>query len=356
MALSQAIGEQFDVHVLTTDTDHGDSIPYPGIHTNEWLYNPELKCHINYLSRKNISHQAVHSVIRRCQADFVYVSTFFSPYFVITPVISRLLGFLSGQWIICPRGTLYQSALERKNIPKRFLLLFFRMLGLGRKFIFHATNPKEEQAIHEYFPNARIKVIDNLGSSEMSKLHLITKSSGSLRIIFASRIVPIKNLSYLLDRLAEVKGELQLSICGPVEDETYWAECQKKIESLKQSGISVDFLGPINPVEISRLIGTHHIFMLPTAGENFGHAILESLAAGRPVLISDQTPWRHLESKAAGWDLSLAEPARFTQTLQKLADMDQSEWENWARGSYKLATEFKNRQTEEVNKYRMLFN
>ena len=28
-----------------------------------------------------------------------------------------------------------------------------------------------------------------------------------------------------------------------------------------------------------------------TAGENFGHTIAEALAVGRPVLLSDTTPW-----------------------------------------------------------------
>ena len=35
-------------------------------------------------------------------------------------------------------------------------------------------------------------------------------------------------------------------------------------------------------------------FLLPTGGENFGHAIFEALSCGVPALISDRTPWRDL--------------------------------------------------------------
>ena len=40
-------------------------------------------------------------------------------------------------------------------------------------------------------------------------------------------------------------------------------------------------------------IKEQHLFVLPTFGENYGYAIFESLAIGRPVLISDQTRRRN---------------------------------------------------------------
>ena len=45
---------------------------------------------------------------------------------------------------------------------------------------------------------------------------------------------------------------------------------------------------------IVEALGRSDLFLLPTGGENFGHAIFEALACGVPALISDQTPWRGL--------------------------------------------------------------
>ncbi len=74
----------------------------------------------------------------------------------------------------------------------------------------------------------------------------------------------------------------------------------------------------------------HDLFFLPTLGENFGHVILEALCAGCPVLISDQTPWRGLEEKGVGWDLSLSKPEMFREVLQRCVDMNDEEYMKWS--------------------------
>jgi glycosyltransferase involved in cell wall biosynthesis len=64
---------------------------------------------------------------------------------------------------------------------------------------------------------------------------------------------------------------------------------------------------------------------LPTKGENFGHVIYESLSAGTPPLISDETPWRDFEEKGVGWVLSLDDMGAFVRTIEQFA---QSDFEN----------------------------
>ncbi|MFZ9090683.1 MAG: glycosyltransferase, partial [Planctomycetaceae bacterium] len=78
----------------------------------------------------------------------------------------------------------------------------------------------------------------------------------------------------------------------------------------------------------------------PTQGENFGHAIFESLAVGTPVLISDQTMWRELAAQSAGWDLSLDDLSSFSEALQEFARMDPATRHTWRRNAHRIATEF----------------
>jgi glycosyltransferase involved in cell wall biosynthesis len=40
---------------------------------------------------------------------------------------------------------------------------------------------------------------------------------------------------------------------------------------------------------------------MPTTHENFGHAIIESWGFGRPVLLSDNTPWKELQKEGLGY-------------------------------------------------------
>jgi glycosyltransferase involved in cell wall biosynthesis len=75
---------------------------------------------------------------------------------------------------------------------------------------------------------------------------------------------------------------------------------------------------------VLRVLAQHHLFFLPTHGENFGFVIVEALLAGCPVLISDQTPWRDLQTKGIGWEFPLLERQRFREALQACIDMDQA--------------------------------
>ena len=47
---------------------------------------------------------------------------------------------------------------------------------------------------------------------------------------------------------------------------------------------------------------------LPTFAENYGHSIVEALSVGTPMLISDNSPWKNLQEKGFGWEISLNEP------------------------------------------------
>lgn len=81
------------------------------------------------------------------------------------------------------------------------------------------------------------------------------------------------------------------------------------------------------------VLSTYDLFFLPTRGENFWPVILESMLAGTPVLLSNTTPWRDLESLGIGWDLPLASEGAFISAIQSVAGMrtDLPAWRSRAR-------------------------
>ena len=79
------------------------------------------------------------------------------------------------------------------------------------------------------------------------------------------------------------------------------------------------------------------LFFLPTAGENFGHAIFEALSSGVPALISDQTPWRQLEAAKAGWDLPLAQSDRWVAAIDGFAAASSEQRAAFRRGAAEVA-------------------
>ena len=83
-----------------------------------------------------------------------------------------------------------------------------------------------------------------------------------------------------------------------------------------------------------------NFFILPTLGENFGHAIYEALGTGTPVIISNTTPWKNLEERKAGWDISLNNQEKFIEVLNRCYEMDNDEYKKWSEGAYNYAKEY----------------
>jgi glycosyltransferase involved in cell wall biosynthesis len=334
-----AMKKDFSIHVLTTDTDHGETAPYEGIAAGQWTRNlhPDIK--VFYLQKSTISPARLKEQIAAVQPDYVYLNHLFSPLFVIYPLWLKYTGALKSRVVICPRGALYDSALAVKPWKKTPFLRLFRWMGLHRRVLFHATNQREKAAILQYFPGSAVIIADNLPNMNQPAFVSCPKKPGAVKCIFVARLVSIKNLLFFLKALENVTANVELSVVGPVEDKGYWEECREKIAQLP-AHVSVNYLGARRNDELMPLLQQHHLFVLPTTGENFGHSIFEALLAGRPVLISDQTPWLGLTAQKAGWDLPLNDPSAFTRIVDETAGWEQASFDQWARSAWEYARHF----------------
>ncbi len=331
-----ALNKEYKIYVLTTDTDHGVSEPYHGITAGEWITEPSLNVAVCYLEKKTISAKKIKEQLLFINADTIYLNHLFSPLFVVYPLWLRLSGSITNRVVVCPRGALYESALDVKRYKKIPLLFVYKRMNIQRKVVFHATNLREKKAIQSYFPGSEVMVADNLPNTKQLSFKSIKKEPGTVNCIFIARIVPIKNLLFLLSALQTVNSKVTLTVVGPVENEGYWQQCRDLISTLPLN-ITVNYIGPRPNSELHSLIQQHHLFISPTTGENFGHGIFESFLAGRPVLISDQTPWLQLEKEQAGWDLPLQNTDAFTEVLDKVGNYNQDTFDVYAKGAWQYA-------------------
>ncbi len=236
-----------------------------------------------------------------------------------------------------------------------------KALGLYSDVVWQATGVSEVSDIYRQFAapdrdDLRVVVAPNIpslaGGSRAAEQRY-SKVPGRLRVAFLSRITRKKNLDGALRVLMHVEGEIQFDVYGTLEDSTYWAECVDIIKSLPQN-IQVRYLGPIEHTLVSKVLAGYDLFFLPTLGENFGHVILEALAAGCPVLVSDQTAWKDLENKGVGWDLPLGEIERFRVVLRKCVSMGPLEHAELSAAAHSYAASVM-RNPEAVDQTRMLF-
>jgi len=79
--------------------------------------------------------------------------------------------------------------------------------------------------------------------------------------------------------------------------------------------------------------------LLPTETENFGHAIVEAMQSGVVPIISDQTPWRHLQEHGAGWDIDLSRPDLFRDAIHHLHAMNASAFHELSAGTIRYIQE-----------------
>ena len=338
---------QYDIHVFTSDRDINEKKPFKNIQVDHWLERDGY--HIWYYSPGTMTYKKVKSVIAEINPDKIYLNSMFSN--MIKPMVAA---YMSGRLIVAPRGMLRRSALVVKPIKKLIYLRLLKLMGLAPYLSFHSTGEDETKDIKRFFPKAkRIVLAPNLPVAVNKNLIQSEKATGKLRIVFVGRLHPIKKLDFLLEALVRAKGDIALDIVATREDADYWRKCKKLISKL-QFKVDIESYIDLPHAKIKPLLEKAHLFVLPTEGENFGHAIFEALAVGCPVLISDQTPWRNLESKKAGIDLPLSNLSGFTKAIQTFVDMGDDEWQEYRNGALALARDYEN-NLEAVSQYKQLF-
>lgn len=122
---------------------------------------------------------------------------------------------------------------------------------------------------------------------------------GTLQLIFLSRIHHKKGIELLLNALASVNFPFRLNIVGEGEME-YVESLKLKVESLKLIE-NIVWMGPVYGEEKFKLLADNDLFVLPSYNENFANVVIEALAVGTPVLISDKVGlWQYVKSNQFG--------------------------------------------------------
>ena len=342
------LGRDLHFVIVTADRDSGDRVPYPGITAGarHRVGNAE----VIYLGRGQTRPDRIAGLIKAVQPDVLYLNSFFSRAFSINVVVLRRLGRIAPLPIVlAPRGEFSPGALRIKRRRKRAWLAVSRACSLHRDLLWQASSPLEAEDIRRCVrPVARsagapIIVAPIIACPERPpdpdarpRRAPHNKSPNRLRVAFLSRLSPKKNLLGALHILYGVRGDLEFNIFGPVEDEKYWRACRMAMDALP-ANVRAAYRGPVAPDAVADVLGQHELFFFPTLGENYGHVIREALAAGTPVLVSDQTPWRDLTAARVGWDLPLDRPEAFRDVLEACIAMDSEAFADWSTRAARYA-------------------
>jgi glycosyltransferase involved in cell wall biosynthesis len=323
--------DHFEIFIFTGDRDLGENESLPGVPLNTWSsFNTKMK--IFYATPDQLSWSHISNIFRSIDPDFIYCSGMFSRFSSIYPALMKRFGKSRATLILSPHGMLKPSALSFKPVKKRVFLKLFKLLQLPKHIRFHATDTTEVENIKSQFGSVEVLSAMDAPAPFPVEFNTIPKSPGTLSILFVGRVHPVKNLFLLITALKEVKSVIKLTIIGPIEDHAYWDSCKGLIKELPEH-ITVDYVGEVKHEKILSYVVNHHIFSLPTKGENFGHSIYEALTCGRPVLISDQTPWKNLSDNKAGWDISNADVREYSKAIEDAAGWTDDIYGSWVKGA-----------------------
>jgi len=322
-----ALGDEVCFRVVTTDRDSGDVVRFPGVEVYEWTRVG--KADVYYVPFSDFSFMKMVRLIREVSPDIIYLNSFFNVKFTIFPLLAWFLGFFGKRTlIVAPRGEFSKGALSIKWFRKKLYVGFFKLTKLGRDVVWHASSDYEALDIQEAVApgRCRIKVASDLPRALVREAQSSPRGrSVPLRIVFLSRISPMKNLDYAIRVLGRIRAPIIFTVYGPVADKDYWDRCLKLTKALP-SNVEFEYGGLIDSSRVVECLEEHDLFFFPTHGENYGHVIAEALIAGLPLLISDQTPWRGLSDLGVGRDLSLDDEEQFVEYVEYLAAISDEQY------------------------------
>lgn len=213
-------------------------------------------------------------------------------------------------YIVRPHGTLDPYIHGRHRWRKRIMEAMFENKNMRQASAVHFTSEEEMRLASPYiFGTPGFVVPLGVDAPDEEKL----PQRGSFRakhpkvgtkkvLLFFGRIHPKKGLDVLAKAFSVLirdRSDTHLAIVGP-DDQVYGENVRRWLRQGRALE-SATFTGMLTGADKWAALRDADIFVLPSYSENFGIAVVEAMACGLPVVISNKVNiWREVESAGAG--------------------------------------------------------
>jgi glycosyltransferase involved in cell wall biosynthesis len=248
-------------------------------------------------------------------------------------------------YVVFPHGTLLPERIKLQSERKKmfFLDLAVRRLLMQAARVVFTTTYEVERTVSGLGLSVRPFVTPNI--VEMSQFHDLP-NRGAFRaeygidpntkiLLHYGRIARVKGIEYLIKALARLRQQQRSVILAIVggDDENHKSDLDKLADHLGVSGAIV-YTGLLDREAGKKAFIDSDIFVLPSLSENFGLSVVEAMACGLPVVISDNVGLAHEITRAnAGVVVTLDREAEaLTKELEALLDDDPKRCEFAERG------------------------
>ncbi len=250
--------------------------------------------------------RALTHAAREC--DIAHIHTVFTYPVAVAPPLLRMLGV---PHVIRPAGTLDSACIAmRSTKQKRMAIAAYVRRNLVGAARVHATSTFEEAELRALMPHARTAL---LGLGVVVPEQSPPLSQGPPVVGSLGRVHPIKRLEVLIDALPRLPG-VSLELAGDGEP-LYLAALRARASAC---GVADRFhlLGHLRDADKRAFLARCHVLAFPSLHESFGIAVAESVAAGRPVVVSPEVGIA--QAIADSGSGRVAEPQRFHEALAEI--------------------------------------
>jgi len=252
-------------------------------------------------------------------------------------------------YLVRPLGVLNTWGIRNRHpFLKKLSLSLVERKVLAHAAAAHFTSEKEKCEAELVAPGTRSVVIPNpVATIEVDRqpptdlfLSRHPELFGKRIVLFLSRVDSKKGVELLLHGFAKCRAthaDVGLIVAGN-GDEKLVARLRKQAQEL---GIQKDVVwtGFVEGEEKQALFAVSNVFILPSYSENFGIAVVEAMASGLPVIVSDQIGIHHDISRAGAGLVVRCDAHEIQCALNQVLDSEPLR-ESMSRNACRLATEF----------------
>lgn len=345
--LAELLSKDFHVKVVSRNTDLNSNQAYQNVLSDQWV-SIGKQHEVLYISQGKLGFKIIKQIVKENTSNIILINGLFSFYFSFLPAL-LCITFPVRKVFIAVRGMLHTSALSVKPIKKQMFLTFARGLGLYQKPIMLATNAEEIEEIKKSLGRANPVIAPNIPMVYQDLKPSVEKNDKLFTVAFIGRIAPEKNPLILIEALRKIQNPLKVVFCGGSNNESYLNSFKEQLSGLP-AHIKYEYHPEMSHNDIQNLLSVTDVMALPSLGENFGHAIYESLVAGVPVIIGNNTPWKNLENNLSGIEIDPNDAPALKDAILRFMTMNNAEFEQWRKAANKAAFDYNS-----ANNFRQIY-